>query len=186
MRLPGAAGSTVTTRRRRPERGSCRPPTGGSAGPAGRCARLHVATLVFLAGHRPRAAPVDAQVVDHADPGHAAPADGAVAERLRPVAVRDRLEPRPHRPLPARTRVVIAFGSWAVQIVVATTAGFALSVLRPRVQRGPDRARHRDPVRAADRAAGAAVPDGRRRPDRALAADRLATGRSGCRPAPAR
>jgi multiple sugar transport system permease protein len=28
--------------------------------------------------------------------------------------------------------VVIAFGSWAVQIVVATTAGFALSVLRPR------------------------------------------------------
>jgi multiple sugar transport system permease protein len=29
--------------------------------------------------------------------------------------------------------VVIAFGSWAVQIVVATTAGFALSVLRPRI-----------------------------------------------------
>ena len=28
--------------------------------------------------------------------------------------------------------VVIAFGSWAVQIVVATTAGYALSVLRPR------------------------------------------------------
>jgi multiple sugar transport system permease protein len=28
--------------------------------------------------------------------------------------------------------VVIAFGSWAVQIVVATTGGFALSVLRPR------------------------------------------------------
>jgi multiple sugar transport system permease protein len=28
--------------------------------------------------------------------------------------------------------VVIAFGSWAVQIVVATTAGFALSVLKPR------------------------------------------------------
>ena len=28
--------------------------------------------------------------------------------------------------------LVIAFGSWAVQIVVATTAGFALSVLRPR------------------------------------------------------
>ena len=31
--------------------------------------------------------------------------------------------------------VVIAFGSWAVQIVVATTAGFALSVLRPRGSR---------------------------------------------------
>ena len=31
--------------------------------------------------------------------------------------------------------VVIAFGSWAVQIVVATTAGFALSVLRPRFSR---------------------------------------------------
>ena len=28
--------------------------------------------------------------------------------------------------------MVIAFGSWAVQIVVATTGGFALSVLRPR------------------------------------------------------
>jgi multiple sugar transport system permease protein len=28
--------------------------------------------------------------------------------------------------------VVIAFGSWAVQIVVATTGGYALSVLRPR------------------------------------------------------
>jgi len=28
--------------------------------------------------------------------------------------------------------IVIAFGSWAVQIVVATTGGFALSVLRPR------------------------------------------------------
>ena len=28
--------------------------------------------------------------------------------------------------------IVIAFGSWAVQIVVATTAGYALSVLRPR------------------------------------------------------
>jgi multiple sugar transport system permease protein len=31
--------------------------------------------------------------------------------------------------------VVIAFGSWAVQIVVATTAGFALSVLKPRGSR---------------------------------------------------
>jgi multiple sugar transport system permease protein len=31
--------------------------------------------------------------------------------------------------------VAIAFGSWAVQIVVATTAGFALSVLRPRFSR---------------------------------------------------
>jgi multiple sugar transport system permease protein len=31
--------------------------------------------------------------------------------------------------------VVIAFGSWAVQIVLATTAGFALSVLRPRFGR---------------------------------------------------
>ena len=28
--------------------------------------------------------------------------------------------------------IVLAFGSWAVQIVVATTGGFALSVLRPR------------------------------------------------------
>ena len=28
--------------------------------------------------------------------------------------------------------VAIAFGSWLVQIVVATTAGYALSVLRPR------------------------------------------------------
>ena len=31
--------------------------------------------------------------------------------------------------------LVIAFGSWAVQIVVATTAGFALAVLRPRFSR---------------------------------------------------
>jgi multiple sugar transport system permease protein len=31
--------------------------------------------------------------------------------------------------------VYIAFGSWVVQIVVATTAGFALSVLRPRLRR---------------------------------------------------
>ena len=31
--------------------------------------------------------------------------------------------------------VAIAFGSWVVQILVATTAGFALSVLRPRVRR---------------------------------------------------
>ena len=28
--------------------------------------------------------------------------------------------------------VVIAFGSWLVQIIVATTGGFALSVLRPK------------------------------------------------------
>ncbi len=31
--------------------------------------------------------------------------------------------------------VCIAFGSWVVQIVVATTAGFALAVLRPRLRR---------------------------------------------------
>jgi multiple sugar transport system permease protein len=31
--------------------------------------------------------------------------------------------------------VVIAFGSWVVQIVVATTAGFALAVLRPRLRK---------------------------------------------------
>jgi multiple sugar transport system permease protein len=31
--------------------------------------------------------------------------------------------------------VVIAFGSWVVQIVVATTAGFALAILRPRFRR---------------------------------------------------
>ena len=31
--------------------------------------------------------------------------------------------------------VVLAIGSWASQIVVATTAGFALSVLRPRYGR---------------------------------------------------
>lgn len=31
--------------------------------------------------------------------------------------------------------VTIAFGSWLVQIVVATTAGFALAVLRPRLRR---------------------------------------------------
>jgi multiple sugar transport system permease protein len=31
--------------------------------------------------------------------------------------------------------VLIAFGSWVVQITVATTAGFALSVLRPRFRR---------------------------------------------------
>jgi len=31
--------------------------------------------------------------------------------------------------------VIIAFGSWATQLVVATTAGFALSVLRPRFGR---------------------------------------------------
>jgi multiple sugar transport system permease protein len=31
--------------------------------------------------------------------------------------------------------LVIAFGSWAVQIVVATTAGFALAILRPRFAR---------------------------------------------------
>ena len=43
----------------------------------------------------------------------------------------DGLVADPHRPLPVNT-VVIAFGSWAVQIVVAATAGFALSVLRPR------------------------------------------------------
>ena len=31
--------------------------------------------------------------------------------------------------------MLIAFGSWVVQIMVATTAGFALSVLRPRFRR---------------------------------------------------
>jgi multiple sugar transport system permease protein len=34
-----------------------------------------------------------------------------------------------------RNTVVLAIGSWAVQILVATTAGFALSVLRPRYAR---------------------------------------------------
>ena len=55
--------------------------------------------------------------------------------------------------------VWIAFGSWVVQIVVATTAGYALSVLRPRFRRVMLGAGPRDPVRAADRAARPAVPD---------------------------
>ena len=82
--------------------------------------------------------------------------------------------------------VVIAFGSWVVQIVVATTAGFALSVLRPRGGRLLTGPRARDAVRAADRAARAALPDDRRRADRPRPADRQRTGRSGCRPARAR
>ena len=45
--------------------------------------------------------------------------------------LRDRVEQGPHRPLPGNT-VAIAIGSWAAQLTVATTAGFALSVLRPR------------------------------------------------------
>ena len=55
--------------------------------------------------------------------------------------------------------VVIAAGSWLVQIVVATTAGYALSVLRPRYAPDPHGARARDPVRAGGRAARAALPD---------------------------
>ena len=64
--------------------------------------------------------------------------------------------------------VVIAFGSWVVQIIVATTAGYALSVLRPRFAPADHGPRAGDAVRAADRAAGAALPDDPRRADRAL------------------
>ena len=56
------------------------------------------------AHRRARAVAVDGQVVDHAHPGHAADADGPVAERLRPRAARDRLVADAHRPLPAGTR----------------------------------------------------------------------------------
>ena len=79
--------------------------------------------------------------------------------------------------------LVIAFGSWVVQIVVATTAGFALSVLRPRFGGLLSGLVIATLFVPADRAARAALPDGRRRADRALADDRHRTGRSGCRPA---
>ena len=59
--------------------------------------------------------------------------------------------------------MVIAFGSWAVQIIVATTAGFALSVLRPRFSRLMIGLVIATLFVTADRAARAAVPDHRRR-----------------------
>ena len=93
---------------------------------------LHGADPRVPARRRAGAGAVDAQVVGHADPGHAPHADGALAARLRPRPARDRLVRGPTSIATCWNTVVIAFGSWAIQLVVATTAGFALSVLRPR------------------------------------------------------
>ena len=73
------------------------------------------------------------------DARHPAPADGAVAERLRPVAVRDGLERGPHRPLPVATRWSSPSGRGRPRSPWRTTAGFALSVLRPRGANGSSR-----------------------------------------------
>ena len=62
--------------------------------------------------------------------------------------------------------IVLAIGSWVTQIVVATTGGFALSVLRPKYAKRDHRAPAHDAVRSRGRAARAAL-----RRDRAPAAD---------------
>ena len=187
MSAAGGDAPTPAPRRHDRPRASSSAPTGASAAirwpmraPPRRDARLP-------AHRRPRAAPVDAQVVDHADPGHAARSRwrcGRTASTCRQLATAWNTDP--HRPLPLEHGASSRSARGSVQIVVATTAGFALSVLRPRVRGLLTGARPRDAVRAADRAARAALPDDRRRAARALAADRLRTGRSGCRPARAR
>ena len=90
---------------------SSRRPTIASAGSRWTMTALQGRHPAVPARRRARAAAVDGQVIDHADPGHAAHADGAVAQRLRPVAAGDGLDARPHRPLPvehdlARVRLV--------------------------------------------------------------------------------
>ena len=82
--------------------------------------------------------------------------------------------------------VVIAFGSWAVQIDRRDDGRLRPVGPAAAVQRAPDGAGPRDAVRAADRAARAALPHDRGRADRPLADDRQRTGRSGCRPGRAR
>ena len=53
--------------------------------------------------------------------------------------------------------IVLAAGAWFSQLFIATTAGYALSVLRPQLRADPQRARARDAVHPGDRAARAAV-----------------------------
>ena len=55
--------------------------------------------------------------------------------------------------------IAIALGAWLVQIVVATTAGYALSVLRPGACADHHRARADDALRARRRPARPALPD---------------------------
>ena len=99
---------------------------------------------------------------------------------------RDGLEATSTSTATSSTRSWIAAGSWLVQLVVATTAGFALSVLRPRFARDPHGLVLATLFVPAGRAAGAALPDHPRRAARALSADQHVSGRSGCRPARAR
>ena len=72
--------------------------------------------------------------------------------------------------------VWIAVGSWICQIIVATTAGYALAVLRPQGSRHPLRPGPGDALRALDRAAGAALPDRPERADREHQAGRYFLG----------
>ena len=88
-------------------------------------------TLVFLLIVGLGPAPVAGEVVDHADAGHAPNADGPVAAWLRPRVLRQAWT-QTHIDRYFLNTVWIAAGSWLVQIVVATSAGYALSVLRPR------------------------------------------------------
>ena len=121
------------TRRERPRR-SFGARTGASAGRAGRCASLHgrdASSSCSSSGLGPILWMLKSSVTPTQDTLR--DADGAVAARLRPRHSSATAWSRTHIDRYLLNTVVIAFGSWVAQIVVATTAGFALSVLRPRV-----------------------------------------------------
>ena len=132
---------TRPSRRRRRRRGdartagSSRTPTGGSRRVRWTLRALQAGDAAVPARRRARADPVDAQVVDHADPGHAADADGAVPARLRPRAAGDGLVADPHRPLRAEHGRASRSGRGPSRSSWRRPAGYALSVLRPRFGR---------------------------------------------------
>ena len=95
----------------------------------------HVLLLVVLVDRRARSAALARQVGDHADAGHDHAPDGAVPARYGLEQPERGVVGRPGEPLllehgRPRDRLV-----GLSQIVVATTAGFALSVLRPKYGR---------------------------------------------------
>ena len=100
--------------------------------------------------------------------------------------LRDRLGRRPHRPVLPQHDRHRRRARGPCQMLVATTGGYVLSVLRPRYGRVLHGAGAGHAVRAGRRAARAALPDRPGPAVRAPSAGQQLLGRRGCRPARAR
>ncbi len=164
-----------------PTGASFRRPNGASAACGGRCGSIHAATLVFLLvfGLGPLLWLAKSSITPTQDTLRT---PMALWPHGFDLGYFGRAWTQTHIDRYFLNTILIAAGSWFVQVVVATTAGFALSVLRPRFSRHPDRPGARHAVRARDRPARAAVPDGRRHAAGPRLDDRQRSGRCGCRP----